>query len=45
MVTAAAKTRQWLQFYEINGLEALAKVHPEVCNGNRSPKEGIIVTL
>jgi len=45
MVTAAAKTRQWLQFYEINGLEALAKVHPEVCNGSRPPKEGIIVIL
>ena len=45
MQSAAAKTREWLSFNEINGLVALAKVHPEVCNGSRSPKEGIIVTL
>ena len=45
MLSAAAKTREWLSFNEINGLVALAKVHPEVCNGSRSPKEGIIVTL
>ena len=45
MLVAAAKTRQWIDFNEIQGLEALAKIHPEVCKGSRSPKEGIIVNL
>lgn len=45
MLVAASKTRQWIDFNEIQGLEALAKIHPEVCKGSRSPKEGIIVNL
>ena len=39
------KTSTWLTYNEMNGLEALAKVHPEVCQGTRSPKEGIIIKL
>jgi len=39
------KTKDWLEYNEMEGLEALAKVHPEVCNGTRSPKEGIIIKL
>jgi len=45
LINAAKKTRSWLVFNEINGLEALAKIHPGVCNGTRDPKEGIIIRM
>lgn len=45
LIDAATKTREWLYFNELDGLEALAEVHPEVCNGTRDPKEGIIINL
>jgi len=45
LMEAATKTRTWLQFKELKGLAALAEVHPEVCNGTRDPKEGIIINL
>ena len=38
-------TRAWLEFNEIEGLEALAKLHGEVCAGTRPPREGIIVKM
>ena len=45
LMSAAKRTRAWLDFNELNGLEALAAVHIEVCNGTRSPKEGIIIKM
>jgi hypothetical protein len=45
LIEAATKTRDWLHFNELSGLQALAKIHPEVCNGTRDPKEGIIINL
>ena len=42
---AVQKTSDWLEYNEMEGLTALAKVHPEVCKGTRSPKEGIIIKL
>lgn len=42
---AVQKSKNWLEYNEMDGLEALAKVHPEVCKGTRSPKEGIIIKL
>ena len=42
---AVQKSKHWLEYNEMDGLEALAKVHPEVCKGTRSPKEGIIIKL
>lgn len=42
---AAMKTRSWLDFNVLEGLAALSTVHPEVCQGRRSPKEGIIIKL
>lgn len=45
LINAANKTRAWLKFNELEGLSALSKVHPEVCNGTRDPKEGIIIRM
>lgn len=39
------KTSTWLTYNEMKGLEALAKVHPDVCQGTRLPTEGIIIKL
>lgn len=42
---AVQKSKDWLAYNEMDGLAALAKIHPEVCKGTRSPKEGIIIKL
>jgi len=42
---AAAKTKSWLQFKTIDGLEELAAIHPAVCEGKIPPNEGLIVEL
>ena len=42
---AVQKSSDWLEYNEMDGLTALANVHPEVCKGTRSPKEGIIIKL
>lgn len=41
----AAKTRQWLSFKTVDGLEGLAAIHGEVCEGKNAPDEGLIVEL
>lgn len=45
MRETAAKTKEWLTFKEIDGLEELAKIHPAVCEGKIPPSEGLIVKL
>lgn len=40
---AAAKTAQWLQFKEVDGLEGLAAVHKDVCDGQIPADIGLIV--
>jgi hypothetical protein len=45
MLETAAKSRQWLNFKEIDGLKGLAKVLPAVVTGQMSPSEGVIVTM
>ncbi|MEM6700606.1 MAG: DUF2855 family protein, partial [Bacteroidota bacterium] len=45
LATAAAKTKSWLTFKTINGLEELAAIHPAVCEGKISAQEGLIVEM
>ncbi|MEM9822128.1 MAG: DUF2855 family protein [Bacteroidota bacterium] len=45
LLQTAAKTRSWLQFKQIDGLQELAKIHPAVCNGQIPSNEGLIVVL
>ncbi|MEM9846860.1 MAG: DUF2855 family protein [Bacteroidota bacterium] len=41
----ALKSKAWLNFRVLDSLEALAAVHPEVCEGKIPATEGIIVDL
>ncbi|MDI9243956.1 DUF2855 family protein [Marinobacter sp. CHS3-4] len=41
----ARKSRQWLRLRDIDGLEGLAKVYPDVCQGRIPADEGLIVRL
>ncbi|MEM6806478.1 MAG: DUF2855 domain-containing protein, partial [Bacteroidota bacterium] len=45
MKETAAKTKKWLTFREVAGLEELAKLHPTVCEGKIPANEGLIVVL
>lgn len=45
MKETAAKTKKWLTFREVAGLEELAKLHPQVCEGKIPANEGLIVVL
>lgn len=41
----ARKSRQWLRLRQIDGLQGLAEVYPEVCAGKIPANEGLIVKL
>lgn len=41
----AKSTASWLTFKELDGLEGLQQVHPDVCAGKISPTEGLIVKM
>jgi hypothetical protein len=41
----AKNTSSWLTFRELDGLEGLQQVHPDVCAGKISPTEGLIVNM
>jgi len=43
--STAVKTKSWLSFKTINGLEELASLHPAVCDGKIPANEGLIVEL
>ena len=45
MRDAALKSRQWLKFRQVDGLEGLAGVYPDVCEGRLPPDEGLIIEL
>ena len=45
MRTAAAKTKEWLIYRKIDGLQELATIHQAVCNGEIAADEGLIVEL
>lgn len=45
MKEAAIKTRKWLDFRQIDGIEGMSKIHPAMCEGKISPNEGLIVVL
>lgn len=45
LAVTAAKTKTWLKFKQLNGLNALAAIHPKVCIGALPADEGVIVTL
>ncbi|MFT5997771.1 MAG: hypothetical protein ACI81P_000216 [Neolewinella sp.] len=42
---SAKSTASWLTFRELDGLEGLQRVHPDVCAGKISPAEGLIVNM
>jgi len=41
----ARQSRRWLKLREVQGLEGLAEVYPQVCEGKLPPDEGVIVRL
>ena len=41
----AIKTKEWLKFREVKGLEELATLHPSVCEGTLPADEGLIVVM
>lgn len=43
--TAASKTKEWLEFKKLDGLAALADIHPAVCKGEIAPNVGLIIEL
>ena len=45
MLEAAAKTREWLRFRKIDGLEGMAAIHQAVCKGEIPADEGLIVEM
>ena len=45
MRTAATKTKEWLTYRKVDGLQGLAKIHQDVCNGEIPADEGLIVEL
>ncbi len=45
MLEAAAKTREWLTFRKIDGLEGMAAIHQAVCKGEIPADEGLIVEM
>ena len=45
MMETMMKASQWLTFRKIDGLEGMAAVHQDVCNGKIPPNEGLIVEM
>lgn len=45
LMDTAAKTRSWLKFKELDGLNELASIHPNVCAGTLPPDEGLIIKV
>lgn len=41
----AAKTKGWLKFKQLLGLNELAAIHPTVCAGTLPPDEGVIIIV
>lgn len=45
MIQTAMKTKSWLKYREVNGLQELAAIHPSVCMGKIPSNEGLIVKV
>ncbi|MGB5580279.1 MAG: DUF2855 family protein [Woeseia sp.] len=45
MQQTAAKSRDWLEFRNIDGLEGLAKIYADVCDGRIAANQGLIVRM
>ncbi len=45
LMSTAAKTKKWLTYRTVNGIEGLAEIHAAVCEGKMSPNEGLIVEV
>jgi len=45
MRDTSIKSRAWLKLKNIDGLEGLAAIYPDVCNGRVNADEGLIVVL
>ena len=45
VVSASAKSKQWLEINKVVGLAGLDSVYADVLNGKASPKEGIIISM
>lgn len=45
MMNTMMKASQWLTFRKIDGLEGMAAVHQDVCNGKIPPNVGLIVEM
>ena len=43
--TAAARTRSWMTFRRITGLDELMEIHPKICQGEIPANEAIVVNL
>ena len=45
LMKAAAQSKNWLQLQQVDGLDELAALHPDVCAGKLAPEQGLIVKL
>jgi hypothetical protein len=45
LIETAAKTKGWLKFKQLHGLNELAAIHPTVCAGTLPPDEGVIIIV
>lgn len=45
MQETALKCRSWLQLKKVDGLQGLAGIYPDVCNGQLAADQGLIVRL
>ena len=45
IMQTAAKTKEWLNFKKLNGLEEMAAIHNDVCAGKIPANQGLIVEL
>ena len=45
MQATALKSRAWLELKRIDGLQGLADIYGDVCQGRLSPAEGLIIEL
>jgi len=42
---SCAKSREWMQFNELDGLDGLAKIYKDIVNGKVAPDQGLIVVM
>jgi len=45
LLRAADKTKEWLNFRTLDGLEELSNLHAEVCQGNIPANQGLIIQV